>query len=246
MLASLKNWRRAKARLSTLNSQLLFLFLVFAGCAPPAPAGAQLVPLPAAPKLSPAGYQLILDYEVGGGQAYYSRYLARPTWPGAASGPTVGIGYDLGYNSAAVILTDWQMLPARARLAAVAGVKGAAAKARVAQIRDILIAWSIGERVFNDVTLTRFYQLTQRTFPGFDRLAPNCQAALVSLTFNRGSSMAGPSRSEMRAIRAATPHCNYPAIAAQIRAMKRLWAGKGLDGLLRRREAEARLVESCL
>ena len=32
-------------------------------------------------------------------------------------------------------------------------------------------------------------------------------------------------------------------IAKQLRAMKRLWVGKGLDGLIARREAEARLVE---
>ena len=33
------------------------------------------------------------------------------------------------------------------------------------------------------------------------------------------------------------------AIAAQIRASKRLWVGAGLDRLIRRREAEACLVE---
>jgi GH24 family phage-related lysozyme (muramidase) len=27
--------------------------------------------------------------------------------------------------------------------------------------------------------------------------------------------------------------------------MKRIWEGKGLDGLLERREAEAKLVETC-
>jgi GH24 family phage-related lysozyme (muramidase) len=35
-------------------------------------------------------------------------------------------------------------------------------------------------------------------------------------------------------------------IADQLRAMKRLWKGQGLDGLLRRRDAEADMVEACI
>jgi GH24 family phage-related lysozyme (muramidase) len=35
-------------------------------------------------------------------------------------------------------------------------------------------------------------------------------------------------------------------IAGQFRSMKRLWEGKGLDGLLARRDAEADLVESAI
>jgi GH24 family phage-related lysozyme (muramidase) len=35
-------------------------------------------------------------------------------------------------------------------------------------------------------------------------------------------------------------------VADQLRRMKRLWVGKGLDGLLRRREAEALMVENCI
>ena len=34
--------------------------------------------------------------------------------------------------------------------------------------------------------------------------------------------------------------------ARVLRAMKRLWVNKGLDGLLKRRDAEADLVESCI
>lgn len=36
---------------------------------------------------------------------------------------------------------------------------------------------------------------------------------------------------------------NYAAIAEQIISMKRLWQGKGLDGLLHRRDDEARLAQ---
>jgi GH24 family phage-related lysozyme (muramidase) len=191
---------------------------------------------------------LILDYEVGGGRPYYENHLARPTWPGASSGVTIGVGYDCGYNSAPVIRHDWDLLDnrARSRLAATALVSGARARPLASSLRDVLIRWNIAETVFNRVTLARFTSLTARTFPGFEQLETNAQAALVSLIFNRGSSMTGPRRAEMRAIRAAVPRRDYRAIAAQLRAMKRIWSGQGMEGLLRRREAEARLVESCV
>jgi GH24 family phage-related lysozyme (muramidase) len=39
---------------------------------------------------------------------------------------------------------------------------------------------------------------------------------------------------------------DYKKIAEQIRSMKRLWIGKNLDGLLTRREKEAKMVEEGL
>jgi len=204
-----------------------------------------LVDLPPAPLLSPAGYRLILDFEVGGGQPYYDRYLSRPGWPGASSGVTVGGGYDCGYHAPAVIRHDWRALPEAPRLAATSGVTGAAAKARVAEVRDILVAWELAEAVFNEVTLTRFYQLAQRTFPGFDALHSNARAALVSLVFNRGSSMTGERRREMREIRDCVARKDYPGMAAANRASIRVWRGTGVErGMARRREAEARLMET--
>jgi GH24 family phage-related lysozyme (muramidase) len=50
----------------------------------------------------------------------------------------------------------------------------------------------------------------------------------------------------MRAVRDAVAAGDLQEIATQIRAMKRLWVGKGVDGLLKRRDAEARLVETGL
>jgi GH24 family phage-related lysozyme (muramidase) len=46
-------------------------------------------------------------------------------------------------------------------------------------------------------------------------------------------------------IRNLVPDKNYKKIAQEIRNMKRLWVGKGLDGLLKRRDEEANLVDSC-
>ena len=217
-----------------------------AAVAPSSPAARPLVALPSPPLLSPEGYQLLLDYEVGGGERYYTLKLARPTWPGYESGVTIGVGYDLGYNSAGVIRTDWHEVnrPWLGRLAAVSGIKGRPAKPEAAELRDILIAWRLAEGVFQRVTLTRFHQLAARTFPGFTDLHPNAQAALVSLVFNRGSSMTGPRRAEMRSIRDRVPRQDYAGIAADIRAMIPIWAGTSIEkGMRRRREAEARLVE---
>lgn len=224
--------------------------LALTGCKP-APdhqeAGAPSIRLPAPPILSAKGYQLILDYEVGGGQAYYSRYLASPTWPGASSGVTVGVGYDCGYNSKPVIVRDWSVMPNtayRERLGNTAGVKGQAAKSLVQSVGDIIIDWRYAEAVFSGVTITRYHQLTARTYPGFERLHPNAQAALVSLTFNRGSSMTGESRKEMREIRDCAARLDYVGMARANRASIRLWRGTSIEkGMARRREAEARLME---
>jgi GH24 family phage-related lysozyme (muramidase) len=52
----------------------------------------------------------------------------------------------------------------------------------------------------------------------------------------------------MRAIRELVPSGDLPAIAREIRAMKRLWEGKGSIGesLAARRETEAALLESAI
>jgi len=42
------------------------------------------------------------------------------------------------------------------------------------------------------------------------------------------------------------PKKEYKEIANEIRKMKRLWIDKNMDGLVKRREAEARLVENCI
>jgi GH24 family phage-related lysozyme (muramidase) len=58
--------------------------------------------------------------------------------------------------------------------------------------------------------------------------------------------MAGDRRLEMRQVRLAVGQGDMRAVACAIRRMKRLWVGKGLDGLLHRRDDEAALVESAM
>lgn len=186
-----------------------------------------------------------MEFETGG-RAYYQLRLQSPTWPGGASGVTVGVGFDCGYNSKAEILEAWRNSDARFELAACAGITGERAKALVPRLRGIVIPWEQAQEVFERVTLPRFMRTTETVFPGVDQLPPDAQGALLSLVFNRGAGMQGDRRREMRVIRALVPHGDLAGIAAAIRAMKRLWVGRGLNGLLRRRDAEAALVEGCL
>jgi GH24 family phage-related lysozyme (muramidase) len=170
-------------------------------------------------------------------------------WPGGASGVTIGIGYDLGYMKEEEFRKDWSSYLTEEeieKLATVIGKKGKDAEEIADQFSDISIKRSDAETVFNEKSLPKYEEMTRRAFPGFDDLPADAQGALVSLVFNRGSSMKGDGRIEMRAIRDLVPKGDLQGIADEIRKMKRLWIGKGLDGLLERRDKEAKLVEDCI
>jgi GH24 family phage-related lysozyme (muramidase) len=170
-------------------------------------------------------------------------------WPGGASGITIGLGYDLGYESAGDFEKDWQVLLGAGdftTLCQVVGLKGADAQAKASGLKTIKIKSADAEQVFLERSVPKYQALTQQAFPGVDALPADAQGALFSLVYNRGTSMNGDSRKEMRAIRDAVPNGDLQEIANQLRAMKRLWVNKGLDGLLKRRDAEADLVESCI
>lgn len=197
---------------------------------------------PAPTDLSPAGYGLIIEFEVGG----LSGYNPRPEAPDAiVSGITWGIGYDGHTNSAARILEDWKRLRSEdvARLALIHKYYGRSAQAHLNEVRDILVAWAIANDVFLKIDVAREFASCRRAYKDFDSLRPNAQAALISLTFNRGTSTSGPTRTEMRAIVDLVPKRDYEGIAGQLRAMKRVWRGTAIQrGMERRRDAEAVLV----
>lgn len=200
--------------------------------------------IPAGPlRISPEAKALIVEFETGG-QSYYNARLQRPSWPGGSSGVTVGIGYDIGFNTRAAVLSDWQALPEGSRnaLASAAGVKGTAAKPRASALKWITVPWSNAETLFITNTMPRFGKMTADAFPGITATHGHVQGALLSIVFNRGASMSGSGRTEMRQIRTYVASRNIAPIPGQIRSMKRLWVGKGLDGLLRRRDAEAALA----
>jgi len=198
------------------------------------------------------GIQLIIRFEAAGSEAKYLQlHIERPTWPRGSSGVTIGIGYDLGYNSASQIRTDWSgHLDAQTieRLASCSGTTGAAAGSLITGLRDIIVPWSAAIAVFRERSIPHYMNLTTSAFPGVDAVDPRCQGALLSLVYNRGTRMTDRAgfpgeRKEMRAIRGLVPNKDYKQIASEIRSMKRLWIGTANEkGLSRRRDAEADLV----
>lgn len=202
--------------------------------------------------LSPAAESLILNAEVGS-QADYD---CRPTWPGGASGVTIGIGYDLGYMGPLAVAADWgPHLPATTvkRLQQVAGVKGQPASGATHALQDVSVPWDAARAVFDARDVPRTVNETIIAFPGSGSLPDDSFSALVSLVFNRGAliSSSDPAtalrRIEMAQIRDAISQDRPTDVPAYIRAMKRLWpAGTGEDGLRARRDAEAQLFASGL
>lgn len=77
-------------------------------------------------------------------------------------------------------------------------------------------------------------------------LNEDTQGALVSMVFNRGTSLTGDRRREMKAIVNLVKEQDYEGIAEEIEKSKRLWEGVGLDGLVIRREAEADLIRDSI
>ena len=197
-------------------------------------------------QVSERALQLILEFE---------GFDQPKAWPGGGSGVTLGIGYDLGFYTRDEFFSDWgPHLPAEvmSRLAKALGKTGASARYLAPSFSDIKIPRQAGEAVFVARTVPKHAGLTARAFPGVTRLPLDGQGALVSLVFNRGTSMEGDRRREMREIRAAIARADLPvskvleSIANSLESMVRLWIGKGLDGLITRRKSEAALVRSCI
>ena len=194
--------------------------------------------------------KLLLDYEVGGGKEYYDKFLSKFTWPKGASGPTIGIGIDCAYYSEKELKSIFNFLPDDQinLITKAIGKTGESGKeyTKILRKENITLNWEQAIEIFNNITWKKFTGLAEKTFPSLEKLCPDAYGAIVSLVFNRGTSLKGPSRLEMLKIRDMVPKKDYKAIASQIRKMKRLWEGKNMEGLLTRRESEAKLVESCI
>lgn len=171
-----------------------------------------------------------------------------PSWPGGASGITIGYGYDLGYAGATGVARDWAELPPSDlnRLCSYVGRRGVAAQQVLPGACKIHVPLDVARRVFENTDIPRWTDRVTQAFENCGKLHPHSLGALVSLAFNRGLSMTDTqpgNRREMREIHDAMAACDFASIPASIRSMKRLWVGKGLDGLLTRRDAEAALFQ---
>lgn len=177
-------------------------------------------------------------------------------WPGGGSGITLGYGCDIGADP--VSLEFWRGILSNEQMNLLATAKGITGRA-AAQIQTRFAGIRIGKeaamKVFMCTSLPREIAITTKAYPGIEKMPPEVLGAMTSIVYNRGADMRGPRRREMAAIRdiiyshdtgAIKPNDALKQIAKQIRSMKRLWEGQGLDGLLKRREAEAKLVESAV
>lgn len=193
---------------------------------------------------------LLLQYEVGGGKSYYEKYLSKFTWPGGASGPTIAIGVDCAYYSEGELAEIFSFLPKNqiTQVQGASGKSGEKGKQYTIQLRaaGIVVSWDNALDIFEQLTWPKFTKLAEKTFPGLINLHPDAYGAIVSLVFNRGTSLVGKKRKEMANIKNLIPTKNYKQIAQEFRNMKRIWVGKGLDGLIERRESEAKLIESVI
>lgn len=202
---------------------------------------------PSTRAISDAAFDLIVEFEVSGEALYTARYR-RPTWPQEASGVTIGIGYDVGYATRGELHGDWDgAIPPAAvtALEAALGVTGAPAQALANTLAATVdVPWGAAIAVHRGKVIPRWTGLTERALPNTAGLSAGQLGALVSLTYNRGTSYGsdGDRYKEMRDIRAHMAASAFAAVPGDIRAMKRLWPT--VPGLQTRREREARLFEA--
>jgi peptidoglycan hydrolase-like protein with peptidoglycan-binding domain len=205
------------------------------------------------PRLETNGVAFIAVEETGG-LNYYNIITRWPHYPGVASGITIGVGYDLRWNSEQDFRATWGDHLSQATLLELAkdiGKRGT--KKRVAELKKagIEVPFKSAWAVFSRKTLPRFYSNTQSIYPSLDLVPDFCRSVLVSLVFNRGASLAGSTRREMRNIRDILGRAGQTGLGKaktkeilagiedEIVSMKRLWGPA--SGLVRRRQAEANL-----
>ncbi len=195
--------------------------------------------------ISPQARELVVIQEIGS-RAAYDRKYKHPEWPGAQSGVTIGIGYDIGQSGLEDFTRSWQdKLPADAfeRLAQTVGVIGPAARPLPRTLQDIEVPWDAAEEVFTNFTAPKYARLVLRHLANAADLHPHAFGALFSLVYNRGASFGNPGDRyrEMRNIRGHMHERKFDLVPEEFRAMKRLWQGQSLAGLLKRRDLEAAL-----
>lgn len=198
--------------------------------------------------ISKKSIDLIIQHEVGGREVYTRKYQ-KPIWAGGDSGCTIGLGYDLGYVTEKQFFADWKGLNLNFlnALKRFCGIKGEVVKTMLrGEVLNVIIPYNMAYDVFVKKSIPKYYAMTKKIYPELDELNEDTRGALVSMVYNRGAKLDGESRKEMKAIVDLVAKKDYEGIAEQIEKSKRLWEGKGLDGLVIRRESEADLVRDSM
>ena len=196
--------------------------------------------------VSPEAILKVIEFEVSSEAAYHKRYEF-PIKPGADSGITIGIGYDLGYNTPEAVKHNLAGLLADEQIKALCQVcgltKGQAADA-LPTVKAIRLPWEKALQLFQIATVPRFAQMVRETFPNADELKGHAFGALFSLVYNRGNSLEGERRREMATIAELMADRKFADIPEQFEAMKRLWINDpSCRGVVLRRHAEAILFQ---
>lgn len=173
-----------------------------------------------------------------------------PYVPGGSSGITLGYGYDLGHqtdSSARKTLSKYFYGPDLQNLLYVVGYTGQKAKNNLDKVKHISISENSALRMFEEL-IPDYAERTVKIYPQIVDLHPDCQGSLVSLVYNRGSSLKNiDSRTEMINIVAHLNNGHLNKIPNEFRSMKRIWKNKsGVRGLLSRRDQEASYFEEGL
>lgn len=181
------------------------------------------------------------------GFAVYNKKYRKPVVPDPAntnSGVTIGIGYDCGQYSANKIKLDWQsILPLHMvnALTAVAGLKKQQAVNSLPSLNNVDVPIESALQVFYNTTIFEFAKKAASIYPDLFNLNPVEQSVITGLVYNRGTSLDGDRRREMKQLVAAIKEGDDVVIADLISSMARLWPDT--PGLKRRRLAEAALIK---
>lgn len=195
-------------------------------------------------QISKKAIDLIIAEEVSSPE-YYTKKYQKPICPGLASGITIGVGYDLGYNTPEEIQKDWENILTNDEITILQKYAGLTQNKAVKRLEEaqseINIPWDKAYQCFSERTLPKWIETVNKALPNAKDLSPDSLGALVSLTYNRGPSFSagGDRYIEMRNIKKHMLEKNFDKIPNEFRAMKRLWANTSAKGLLARREREA-------
>ncbi|VEH68006.1 Uncharacterised protein [Rodentibacter pneumotropicus] len=93
------------------------------------------------------------------------------------------------------------------------------------------------------IVKNRYAESVVSIYPEILKYHPHCQGVLLSLVYNRGISLEGTSRKEMKDIQNVLKKGNANEIPSLLRSMKRLWTTSQNRGVAIRREEEAKWFE---
>jgi hypothetical protein len=199
--------------------------------------------------------QLIIAQEVGG-RAYFDKFhLEHLIYPGGKSGPTFGMGYDIGQLSndsrgRKNLRDDWEGLLSDNDLEQLSkglALTGPAAQQFSKDNRNIVVDYEIGNRQLRERMLPYLIGDIFDTLKSkIENLPPACLGALCSLAYNRGVTFtaSGKNYEEMRNIAFDLANNNAAAVPGELLAMRRLWPKT--SGLYARREIEAKMFQAGL